>query len=498
MQKKDLKHFINQPNTQLGLFNNGLTENQDSQLIICSGVNNSYKDGIIIKDLGYEKIGTTLEAGKIVTGLHHFVQSSASNKVLATINNTAGTNLTLQYNNAGTWTAINVGATYDTFEDAKTEMEDFIGYCFIVGYDSTDSVFLPVASLTGTTFSTTTNVTSMPQAKYVKRYRDRLYIANCYYSAVAYPYRVYFSSVPTAGAITWTPATDYIDVDFSEEITGIYSVWDKLIIFTASKAYYYDQSVKKDFLAKGCVNGRTIQAYNRYLIWADKDNVYITTSIGDIPNAVGNAIQQLIRNATPSVFNSCLIDDEYSIYLGDTSANGINYSKCVATFNFRTLSWRWRSFYDTVSVMAKYSYLGKDYILFGTTGGMVMRKGKFTDSTLLYSDATAPIVSEWQTLANDLGNPTSKKTVYRISTYSEVPNGMHIRMRMIKNNNEKENTFIDLGEVTQIVQDFDLANVMADKLEGNFIQFDGSEMSTKPGFSMNGISVLYEETAPNN
>ena len=122
-------------------------------------------------------------------------------------------------------------------------MESFLEYCFFVGYDSTDSVFLPVGSLTGVTFSTTTNVTNMPQAKYIKRYRNRLYVANCKISAALYPYRVYFASVALGGgSLTWTVATDFIEVDYSEQITGIGENWDRLVIFTEYSAYLYDQS----------------------------------------------------------------------------------------------------------------------------------------------------------------------------------------------------------------------------------------------------------------
>ena len=177
--------------------------------------------------------------------MHHFRQSSSVEKILATVNNAAGTNLVLAYNNAGTWTDIALANAWDAYEDCDVEMEDFINYCFFVGYDDTDSVFLPVGSLTGTTFSTSTNVTNMPKAKYIKRYRDRLYIGNCDISGTAYPYRVYFSSVPSAGSISWTVASDFIDVDYSEAITGLGENWDRLMIFTEFSAYVYNQSEKK-------------------------------------------------------------------------------------------------------------------------------------------------------------------------------------------------------------------------------------------------------------
>jgi len=475
-------NFLGAPNTELSSFLLA-----DNQLCIANGVDLAWKRGKIIKDLGYSRVGNALVADKSITGLHHFRQSPSVDKILATVNNSAGTNLTLKYNNAGTWTDINLGGAWDAYEDCLVEMEDFIGYCFFVGYDSTDGVFLPVASLTGTTFSTATNVTNMPQGKYVLRYRDRLYVLNCYTGAVAYPYRTYYSSIPSAGAITWTVASDFIDIDFSEQITGGGQNWDRLMIFTEFSAYMYDQDTKKKVWDVGCINHRTIQNMGPYMIWANKYDVLVST--GGRPQGIGGDIAELIAQSTSSTWRSCVIDNEYHLYLGSTKANGLSYTNCEAVFNFDIGAWRWRELGHAVTAMARYTSSGEDRQYFGVTGGVVYDKCKQTDATLVTADGTysgytgLPIISHWRTKPFDFGDPSTEKTINKILAYCEYGQEMNLRFRIIDNNTEVLMPFTDIGQLTKYINTFDR------KLTGNFIQFEGKEYSKKKPYEFYGFSI---------
>src|SRR5690606_14272201 len=102
---------------------------------------------------------------------------------------------------SGPWTTI-TPAAWAGFTDQKVESDTFIGYRLFVGSDESGN-FLPVGSLTNETFSTTANVTDMPQARYITRYRDRMYVANLKIGSTLQPYRVVFSSVPVSGTLSW-------------------------------------------------------------------------------------------------------------------------------------------------------------------------------------------------------------------------------------------------------------------------------------------------------
>lgn len=472
-----INHFLQPPTTELSHFLVG-----DNQLTICNGCNASYKKGALIKDLGYSKIGSTIQASKSITSLYNFRQSSSVQKILATVNNSTGVDLELYYSTGGAWTEIPAAqVAWAGFEDCLVEMESFIGYCFFVGYDAADNVFLPVGSLTGTTFSTATNVTSMPGAKYVKRYRDRIYVANCY-NGGAQPYRVYFSSVPTAGAITWTTASDFFDVDYSEEITGIEQNWDRLIVFTEFSAYMYNQSEKKKVWDTGCANQRSIQNISSYMIWGTKDNIFVST--GGQPAPIGNDILELIRRSNSAVWRSAIVDGEYVLYLGDTQANGIAYTNCVATYNIDTGMWRWRELKDTVTSLARYTSSGTDFLLLGCNDGDVHKKSKYTDATQITKDDGSSIVSHFRTKAYDLGDPSIMKKLQKIVAYAERGNGLQLSYRLFNDKQEALQKFKPIGTLDRVV------NVFSEGMEGYFIQFEGRELSGNAPWIFNGLSVL--------
>lgn len=472
-----ITNFLQPPTTELSHFLTG-----DNQLVICNGVNPSYKRGVLIKDLGYQKVGSTLESGKSVTGLFNFRQSSTVQKMLATINNSGDTATQLLYSTGGAWTTIPAAASaWSAYEDALVEMETFIGYCFFVGYDANDNVFLPVGSLTGTTFSTSTNVTSMPNAKYIKRYRDRLYIANCNNSG-AQPFRVYFSSVPVAGAITWTPATDFFDVDYSEQITGLGSNWDRLLIFTEFSSYMYNQDQLMQTWDVGCGQHRTIKNIGRYMFWANKDNVWAST--GGDPVPVANDVLELIRRANVSNFRADVIDGEYVLYIGATAANGLSYSNCMLTYNVDSGMWRWRELFDTVTALGRYTTGGDDYLYMGFSDGDVQVKSKYTDASPLPTDDGNPISSHWRTKAYDFGDPSIQKEVSKIISYSEYSQNLHLAFRLFDKNQEALQEFKPLGDLKKTVTEFN------QKLSGYFIQFEGREFSRNQAWRFYGLTAL--------
>lgn len=456
----------------------------DNALYLQDNVVTSYKIGAILKRPGYEQIGSTLEANKSILGLHNFRQSASVQKMLATCNDATDDDTQLFYSTGGAWTELTGAETaWANYANIKVEMEDFIGYCFFVGHGTTDG-FLPRATLTGTTFGTT-NTTSMPGAKYIKRYRDRLYIANCDISGTAYPYRVYFSSVPSAGTITWTVASDFIDVDYSEAITGIEQNWDRLIIFTEYSAYLYDQDQKKKVWDTGCSAHRTIKNSGAYMIWANRDGVWVSS--GGFPQNVAGRMIDFIRSANMTTAFAEIIDEEYYLYLGSVTVNGVSYSNCAIVFNIPTGTWRTEEYYDGLSMISKFYSSGEDYLYMGATDGEVHRRGKYTDSTLLTSDDGQPIHAWFQTGALAFETPADTKKIEKIVAYSDRAQGLLLKTRVYDRNTMALKGFNKLGNLTKVINEF-----QCNPRAGNFLQIEGVENSTNPYFSLFGFTILEE------
>lgn len=457
-------------------------------LCMLDNCNVTYEPGAILKRPGYEIIGSALEASKPITGMFNFRQSATVQKMLATVNNSGDTATQLFYSTGGAWTEITDAETaWSGYEDTKVEMESFIGYTFFVGYDATDNVWLPLRTLTGTTLGTT-NTTSMPQGKYIIRYRDRLYVLNCYLSATAYPYRTYFSSVPSAGTISWTTASDFIDTDYSEEITGAGSNWDRLVIFTEYSAYMYDQTQQKKVWDVGCSNHRTIKNSGKYMLWANRDGVWWST--GGFPENISGGVLNFIRTADMRNAFAEVVDEEYHLYVGNVTVAGVSYSNTALIFHIPTGTWRIHEYYNAMSVFARFYSSGKNFLYMGGNAtGSVYRLGKYTDATLLTSDNTQPIQSWWQTGAWSMGEAWNEKEYLKLITFSNRAQGQKLKVRVVDNNTMAITPFDDIGECTKVINEFSL-----ESMKGNFLQIEGTENGSLPYWSLWGFTLFANQS----
>jgi hypothetical protein len=456
---------------------------QPSMLDSC---NNTYKIGAILKDTGYAIQGAQIEDNKSILGLYNFIQAPGTEKMLATVDDATSDDTQLFYKiGSGDWTEIAGAETaWANHAGIDVNMESFIGYCFFVGYGATDG-FIPSCSLTGTTFSTSACVTSMPEAKYITRYRDRLYVANCNIGSTTYPYRVYFSSVPSVGAITWTVATDYFDVDYSDEITGIVENWDRLMIFTDYKAYFYDQSQKKKLWQCGCSAHRTIKNSGAYTIWANGDGVWIST--GGQPQNIAGEIMSFIRAGNPKAWFGEMVDEEYWLHLGNVTVDGVSYANCVKIYNIPLNAWRTRELGDVAKTFAKCNVSGKQYLWIGDNDGNVFQKGKYTDASLVSSDNTKAIASNFELAPIHLQSIDKLKAVKAIIAYSERAQGLNLQARVLDKNARVLMPYKPLGQLTKFINSFDV------NMEGGvFIQIAGSESSTLPYWSFYGFALDVE------
>ena len=458
---------------------------------VLNNCTNTWKVGSLTKDTGYSIKGAQIEANKSIGGLFNFIQVPGTEKMLATVDDATSDHTQLFYSTGTTWTEITGAETaWANHAGMSVEMESFIGYCFFVGYGATDG-FMPSASLTGTTFSTSTCVTSMPEAKYIKRYRDRVYIANCNIGATTYPFRVYYSSVPSGGAITWTVATDFLDVDYSDQITGMTENWDKLIIFTEYKAYMYDQTSWKKVWDYGCSNHRTIRNSGAYTFFANNDGVWLTT--GGQPQNIAGEIMDFIRAGTPRNFFAEIVDEEYWLYIGTVTVDGISYSNCVKIFNIPLAAWRTRELSDTATVFAKYNSSGVRRLWFGTNNGQVMDKGKYTDATLVSTDNTADIPSNFELAPiyfNDLGKI---KRLNSIVAHSKKGNGLKLFARAVDAAHRKLTIYEPIGELTDTLNHFEI-----DIPDAVMFQIAGSENGSREYWQFDGFELdveLYSQLA---
>ena len=155
------------------------------------------KIGSAIRREGYEKVASTIQHGNDSLGAIVF-KYDTNNKILVGINNSGGTNATLQYLDGDNyWKSLISNSAANT----RFQMLNDLDELYVAGA-SDDNKYQTLTNIDKTlTTSTSHNVYQAPTCKYITEYNGELYAINCYVNGKYYPDRFYKSS-PPLGYIT--------------------------------------------------------------------------------------------------------------------------------------------------------------------------------------------------------------------------------------------------------------------------------------------------------
>lgn len=259
----------------------------------------------------------------------------------------------------------------------------------------------------GTSWSTSTNVTNAPKAKYIMPYLDRLYLLNVDISGTEHTSRVVSSSLPADDyTITWDTSDtgNYFDVmpRDGDAITGVGKNFNRLLIFKEESLWRYDTNTLAQIAgAVGTNNNRTIQNVGGWTIYFHKTGVYGIDSSQVIK--LSRDIQPIIDGVASTELEkmcSYVDGDNYCIYFGDINndVENIHIERCMGVFNTALNKWRLKTLAHRPTIFAKYrddrsdltyddsstnynaidkSYNGivsaNDYIFFGTDEGDIFK-----------------------------------------------------------------------------------------------------------------------------
>lgn len=193
---------------------------------------------------GSQKRNTTPLSGSVFVDPFSLVKSNGNAYLIAVASRT----VYYSADNGSTWTSLITTATYNTPWSGVAFVDDNF---YMVNQNDGGRQF------TGSAFPT---AGSMPSAKYIQAYQNRLFAGN----TAANPYRLFFSGLlqPT----TWTVTTDWIDLP--EAITGIGAPFDGgLPVYTLNTTWILRGSGPRGFDFQqissniGCADHRTIRNF---------------------------------------------------------------------------------------------------------------------------------------------------------------------------------------------------------------------------------------------
>jgi len=444
-----------------------------------------YKIGKLEKVPGYS-LATASQVidEQDVNYLHHYYDTANKiNYLLAT--STEGSDLTLEYRTTGNFATITgISTTWYTYAGSLPHMANYLSKTFIVGYKS-GTTFLPNATINATTFSTAdTDLTDMPQGKFVVGYKDLLYVLHAKTGGSVYPSRAYYSDEPIAGAIGWTVLTSFVEfgIDDGDEITGALESLDRLLVWKQYSMWKYDESEVKKIADVGCDSYKSIINVFNIPYWFNRNGIWRWG--GDKPQLISSKVQPFIDAIDQTALDEVVAvqyEYEYRCFIGDVTVEDVNYTNTWICFDSRREKIYIRCTYDVVKSTATYVESGKQRAYFGNDDGQVMKFATKIDK--IYADNGNEIDSFFVTNNLDFGSPDIIKQNSKITIYTKNAQGLNFMIDPDNSGEFEEGR----GQVLKTnVEDLDINS------SGYRFRFKFAENSTVKGWELEGFIVETE------
>lgn len=355
--------------------------------------------GSAVTRLGTGIVGSQLVAGMPVLGLQDFRDADGSNHALLAAINASGGGTSVVYK-VGTGTIV-TGLTASKKMRFVTFLDSIL---MINGADDERSYDGATVITTGGAFDLG-NVPGSNKCNIGLEWLSRVYLAG----DTANPDRLYYSSTPVSGAISWTSGNGYIDVepeDGAGGIKGLGKVPGFLLIFKerSMTRWNFDSAFPESLIDLGTPSHESIVSAGGICAFfsassRDTRGFYITN--GDRPTPISHDRLRNIKkwvDAIPTANEANIAGWGTSRYfawsVGDLTVDGQAYTNVVLRWNRILDQWSVRSYPSEFKVFSSYvDGTGNNTIVGGDDNGQVIE----LDKSATYTDYNAkPIEFEVQ------------------------------------------------------------------------------------------------------
>lgn len=371
----------------------------------------------VVRD-GTTLLGSQISAGNNCDGLSLFAKNDGTIIPLAAFNGT------IYKYTASAWSSSKTGLT----AGEKTHFVQFLNVITVV--NGTDSA----VTFNGTNWTDTTvhDTSNFPATKYTLEFQDRIYAAG----NSTYPDRLYYSSTPSSGNISWTSGNGYIDVEAEEQagpITGLAKVPGYLLVFKARSLKRWDtqSTYPESLITIGAPSQEAVVMARQSVFYFNKRGIYET--VGSFPRKISRRVQDII-DAIPSTYYSSVSgygDGENVLFsIGDITLGDLTLTNCVLLYRIEEKQWTLLSFPDEFLAWSNYvDSNGKEFILAGDDDGQVW---KVLEGT---GDANADIRWLLQYQEQEFGSRGRIKNLSKMVVYTkQITNGQ----MSVKTDNEDD------------------------------------------------------------
>lgn len=338
---------------------------------------------------------------------------------------------------------------------------DFASYTIIMNFsvgasNSYTSMQVYPTRAESTSYFATTHSYINPQnmwgynPRFGEVYKSRVYLAG----DVRYPSRLFFSSViSSAGKITWTPATDFVDINpgDGEDCTGLKRYSLELLFFKPNYIYRYRTTgIDPDPLIRVGTRSQESIIEGKRGIYFHHDTGFYRYS-GGYPEDVSRPISDFVSaipfsqyaNVTAWKDNDHIYFSVGNLTLAETYGN-VSYKNVVLRYTESSEVWTVYSYARDIRRASPYVTNSSSSIAVGTDNGAVAQFN--VGNTDLMEPIAYRLVTKWY----DLEGIENRKMIQKLVSVCEKARGAHLMYQI-----DDDQSWKEIGEMTKYLNYWD-------------------------------------------
>ncbi len=357
--------------------------------------------GSAVSRLGRGTVGAQITASNSILGLHQHidVDTPANNKLFAAINASGGATEVIYDVDSAANSVTGLTAS------KKMRFLTYLGATLAInGADGERSYTSAGWITTGGAFDLA-NIPSSNKVNLCIEFLDRVYLAG----DTAALTRLYYSSVPVSGAVSWTSGNGYVDIepeDGGGPITALGKVPGYVLVFKerSMHRWNFSSAFPESLIQIGTPSQESVVMGGGLCAFYSNSNesskgFYITN--GDRPVCISQDNNRPIKKFVDAISSSneaniagWATDNSFAWSVGDLTVDGETFSNAVLRYNRLLNQWSIRTYPSKFLVFAQYLLSGVNTTVGGDNNGTVYRMDK--PSTFLDGNTSTTQSFPWK------------------------------------------------------------------------------------------------------
>jgi len=477
MADVEIQHYLDQSGGQQNRTTKYLQRDNEWALIYNGILDNV---GGINKRNGYTILGAAMGSAGSILELAPFNYGGSTQRLIAYRDD-------FYIWNGSTWAAQSNIWSGVTDVHSETYLDEF----FAVNLEKATTNYDP----DGGGWTTTRNVTGAPKAKYIQSFQARLFLGHCKIGSTYHRSRIYYSTLPVSGAITWdtTEGTgSYIDVrtDDGDYIMGLSESGNRMLVFKLNSLHRLsiDSAGNQTLVQVPDAPGTSAQ---RSIINIAGRTYYFNPTYGILEydgasaRPISLAVHDYIRGIqAPESVVAWSDGFVYWLYVGAVTHpndSDLNLTKGIICYDTTTNTYTVGEVANVVTAADSWYNSNEVETFIGDNAGRVLEWDRSTKS-----DNGTDISLRARTKIYWDASPALVKLYEKALIYADPQGSLKVTYRVV--NRQGYGDWQEMKGLDNLIEEI---NISPRYGEGRGIQFEFSESSSNKTPVIEGISLFY-------